>query len=53
MVVTKIHLDHRGMLLIPVHTHKVSPLPLGSLGSGFSPKPLSVTVFSNVSLGQI
>lgn len=43
MVVTRIHLDYRGILLIPVHTHKASPLPLGTagLGSGFSSKPLS------------
>lgn len=54
-MVTKTHLDNRSVLSISVHTHKTSPLqPLGSagFGSGFSSKPLSVTVFTNASSGQ-
>lgn len=55
MIVTKKHLDNRDILPIFVHSSKASLLqPLGStgFGSGCSSKPLTVTVFSNVSFGQ-
>lgn len=55
LIVTKKHLDNRDILPIFVHTNKASLLhTLGrtGFGSGFSSKPPSVTVFTNVSFGQ-